>query len=292
MVRSTDWFASFRWRALLLLITFGTCSCGAGVKASRAAEAPHGGMEASALSQGFAPGARPSAMDADFADRPLPAPRAQLAGPTLAAGPVARPTPAPSDDVSPEPKSPESPAAESKRKPLLIYEARLDLAVFEAKKGLDAVEKLALEVGGYLVNRTDNSILVRVPAARFEETLKKSAAFGDELHRNVKVRDVTAEFTDLSVRLENLLQMRKRVTELLAQTKNVDEALRVEQELTRITSEIESLKGKLTLLGELIQYSTLEVRFQPRPVERLNRTVQLPFPWLRNLGLTNLLRLE
>ncbi|MDX2053602.1 MAG: DUF4349 domain-containing protein [Polyangiaceae bacterium] len=282
MVRSTDWFASFRWRALLLLITFGTCeACGLGVGYRPSASTPSGGHQ-------FDDDPRPMSMP-----MPLPMPRSQLAAPALAAGPVARPTLAPSDNPSPEPKTPEPPSnTESKRKPLLIYEATLDLAVFEAKKGLDAVEKLALEVGGYLVNRTDSSILVRVPAARFEETLKKSSAFGDELHRNVKVRDVTLEFTDLSVRLDNLLQMRKRVTELLAQTKNVDEALRVEQELTRITSEIESLKGKLALLGELIQYSTLEVRFQPRPVERLNRTVQLPFPWLRNLGLTNLLRLE
>lgn len=37
--------------------------------------------------------------------------------------------------------------------PLLIYKAQLSLAVFEAKKSIDAVEKLAKENGGYLVSR-------------------------------------------------------------------------------------------------------------------------------------------
>ena len=49
----------------------------------------------------------------------------------------------------------------------------MTLAVFKAADSIDAVEKLALESGGYLVHRTDTEIKVRVPAAVFNSSLDK-----------------------------------------------------------------------------------------------------------------------
>jgi len=175
--------------------------------------------------------------------------------------------------------------------PMLIYRATLTMAVFETRKAIDAVEKLAKDSGGYLVSREDQRITVRVPTGKFDGTLDKIGKLGDLLHRNVNVQDVTSEYTDTAIRLRNLEVMRDRLEELLKKANKVDDALAVERELQRVTSEIERLKGRLKLLRELISFSTITVEFQPRPTDHVDNKVRLPFPWLDQLGLGELLRL-
>jgi hypothetical protein len=175
--------------------------------------------------------------------------------------------------------------------PMLIYRATLTMAVFETRKAIDAVEKLAKDSGGYLVSREDQLITVRVPTGKFDGTLDKIGKLGDLLHRNVNVQDVTSEYTDTAIRLRNLEVMRDRLEELLKKANKVDDALAVERELQRVTSEIERLKGRLKLLRELISFSTITVEFQPRPTDHVDNKVRLPFPWLDQLGLGELLRL-
>lgn len=114
---------------------------------------------------------------------------------------------------------------------------------------------------------------------------------GDLLHRNVNVQDVTAEYTDLAIRMRNLEVMRERLEELLKKAAKVEEALAVERELERVAGELERIKGRLKLLRELVTFSTITVEFQPRPVDHVDSKVRLPFPWLDRLGLGDLLRL-
>jgi hypothetical protein len=175
--------------------------------------------------------------------------------------------------------------------PLLIYKATLHMAVFETKKSLDEVEKLAKDVGGYLVKREDQSITVRVPSKKFDGAVDRISKLGDMLHRNVSVDDVTEQFHDMQIRQRNLEVVRNRLEELLKKAANVTEAITVERELERVTTEIERLKGRLKYLSELIMFSTITVNFQPRPTDHVESQVRLPFPWLDSLGLGELLRL-
>jgi hypothetical protein len=188
---------------------------------------------------------------------------------------------------------PPSSTTEAKR-PLLIYRAQLVLAVFETRKTLTRIEQLARDLGGYLVQRDNDVIVIRVPAARFEEGLKAATSLGDELSRQVTAEDVSEQYRDLRIRLRNAEVVRERLELLLARAQDVKEALLVEEQLGRITNTIEQIKGKLKMLDELLAFSTITVTVQPRAAhgEQLEPRVSLPFPWLRELGLSNLLDLE
>jgi hypothetical protein len=177
------------------------------------------------------------------------------------------------------------------REPLLIYTAVLTLAVFGVDTALEQVEALARDAGGYLLERNDNRIAVRIPAARFRTALDGIGKLGDELHRQVDARDVSEEYADLGIRLRNAEVMRQRLETLLQKAVNVEEALAVERELERVAQTIEQIKGRLKVLGELVAFSTITVNFQPRAVAPVNSSVELPFPWLRELGLNHLLSL-
>lgn len=176
------------------------------------------------------------------------------------------------------------------RRPLLIYQADLGLGVFRVQENLDKIEKMALGVGGYLVTRSEQSITVRVPAGDFESTVEAVLKLGDVHRRQIVAQDVTAEFSDLQIRLKNALAVRERLQELLQKAQDVKEALKVEEELGRVAEQIELLKGRLKYLHEVTSFSTVSVEFSERSAP-IDARVELPFGWLRELGLNSLLRL-
>ncbi|MBL8741417.1 MAG: DUF4349 domain-containing protein [Myxococcales bacterium] len=180
----------------------------------------------------------------------------------------------------------------SRKQPILIYRAEFSLSVYEVQKSLDAVDGLAKEVGGYLSRRDDHSITIRVPAEHFQKVVDSIAKVGDVLHRDVVSEDVTAEYRDLEVQLANLIALRARFEKLLEKAGKVEEALAIEQQLGRVTGEIERIKGRLKLLGDQARYSTITVRFEARSNQQVQQgPFVLPLPWLNQVGLRRLMSL-
>ncbi len=171
---------------------------------------------------------------------------------------------------------------------MLIYTAQLSLAVFHVEQGLDAVERIGRDAGGYLSTRQDNAVTIRVPRDGFEEAIRRIEALGDVLHRDIRAQDVTDEYVDLEARLKNAYAMRGRLQELLAKAA-VKEALEIETQLGRVTEEIERLEGKLKLLRGQIAFSTITATFAPVADQPVRDAALLPFPWLQTLGLSTLL---
>ena len=172
---------------------------------------------------------------------------------------------------------------------MLIYTATLAMAVYQVEPGLDAVEKVARDMGGYLAARQDTSITIRVPRDRFDETLARIQKLGDVTHRDIKAQDVTDEYVDLQARLKNAYAIRDKLTDLLSRAA-VKDALDIEKELGRVTEDIERMEGKLKLLRDQIAFSTVTVTFAPIAAQQVHDSSLLaPFPWLQQLGLQSLL---
>ncbi|MDQ3037240.1 MAG: DUF4349 domain-containing protein, partial [Myxococcota bacterium] len=178
--------------------------------------------------------------------------------------------------------------------PLLIYVATLHLAVYEVAESQARIVAAARELGGFVFAQSDDRVVVRVPAPRFETMLGHVEQAGDVEHRDVQAQDVSEEFHDVEIRIRNLEAMRTRVEALLAQAHDVQQALLVEQQLARITEELERMRGRQRFLADRIAFSTITVIFRPRPRESIDQpdVVQLPFAWLENLGLSTLLELR
>jgi hypothetical protein len=165
----------------------------------------------------------------------------------------------------------------------------MSLAVFQVAKGIAQVEALARELGGYLALRDNTRIVIRVPRGRFNDALGRIETLGDVTNRNVNAEDVTDEYVDLEIRIRNARAVRDRLQALLANA-SVKDALEIEKELARVTTELERMEGRLKLLRDKVAFSTITVTFQPvdtAPV-RAN-SMLLPFPWLQQLGLSTLL---
>ncbi len=286
--------------ATLALVSFSLFGCGAG-KAGEASRAdyPSAPMTESGSDEGYSyqdvnAGLILSGQISAASSASAPSSRQKSTAFEPRGNLMGAPAPGPTPPSEPTPDGAGQaplPTSRSKVAPLLIYDAIVTLAVFKAAEGIDAVEKLAVGSGGYLVQRTDSEIKVRVPAAVFDASLQKVTELGDELHREVNVRDVTEEFSDLEIRLQSARAVRTRLEELLHKAENVEDALAVEKELERVAGDIERILGRLKLLSELLSFSTITVRFQARPVDQVGNRVYLPFPWIHQLGLPSLLSL-
>jgi hypothetical protein len=181
--------------------------------------------------------------------------------------------------------------AEATRGPMLIYTATLNLAVFQVAEASKEVETMARDAGGFLARRDDTSLVIRIPAAKFEDIIKRIEKLGDVLHRNLAAEDVTEQFMDMEVRLRNARAVRDRLQQLLEKATKVEESLSIEKELTRVGTEIETLEGKLKYLRDRVMYSTITISFQPKQSDSVKPSVRIPVDWLDELGLGRLLRL-
>jgi predicted nucleic acid-binding Zn-ribbon protein len=105
-------------------------------------------------------------------------------------------------------------------------------------------------------------VTLRVPAGRLEELLAAANQAGEVTEQNIRVQDVTANYVDLKIRIDNLQRLRKRLQELVEAGSTVQEILEVEKELARVTRELEQLEGQMRVLENQVSYATLTVYFQ------------------------------
>ena len=276
--------------AALLLV-----GCGAG-----APKQPSMAPSDSRIRAQSSPSGQPAFASDEMAGAPAQAPMAPPAeaapSRTEFGAPPPPPPPPPKPEKKGEPTKEQPKAADgSDQAPhetsMLIYTARVTMAVYQVDQGLVAVEKIAKDNGGYLALKHDREIVIRIPRNRFEPALAQIDKIGDVLHRDIQAQDVTDEFVDTEIRIKNARAMQTRLKVLLEKA-NVKEALEIEKEMRRVTEEIELLEGKLKLLKDKIAFSTITVAFEPRGSTIQATRIKLPFPWLTQLGLPTLLHLS
>jgi hypothetical protein len=187
-----------------------------------------------------------------------------------------------------------APTAEPRQRgPVLVYSARLTMAVFEVGPGQRAVAAVASELGGFLARQSNDAITIRVPAARFHEAVARLEKLGDITARDIDAEDVTQEYLDLELRIRSARAMRERLQLLLERANKVTDSIAIERELERVVTEIERLEGRFKYLQDRVQLATITVSFAARGQELVAKdTFRLPFPWLDQLGLGRLLELR
>ncbi len=180
------------------------------------------------------------------------------------------------------------PAAER----ILIYNANLSVAVADVESSIAAVRRMAEQSGGYLQTLQNVSITIRVPAKQFQPILEQINKLGQTLEKNINAQDITDEYVDLQLRLKNLEAARDRLLAIMQKANEVKDILAVEKELTRLSEEIERIKGRLANLEKQVQFSTITVIFiQAGQGQTSHRRPMIPFAWVNNLGIERVLQM-
>ena len=165
-----------------------------------------------------------------------------------------------------------APAAELPRK--IIYTAEVHLLV----EDLDESEKLLtvllsdhkgfiaqMEITGTKGSSRTGRWKVRIPVSQFDGFIAAVARLGELQRHSRDSKDVTEEYYDLEARIKNKQIEEERLTEHLKKsTGNLEDILDVERELSRVRGEIEQMQGRLKLLANLTELTTVTVVMHER----------------------------
>ncbi len=194
----------------------------------------------------------------------------------------------------PDTRLPDAPDAEPAPEPvarLMIYTARFAILVANADEARESFIADVKERGGYLQERSSDSITCRVPAAEFDAVVEALRGAGKVLNEHIQASDVTKKFYDLKIRLDNARKGRDRLLALLEKAEEVKDLLAIEEQLRRLTEEIERHEGELKYLSQQIAFSTVTVSFRsnaPPPSAVRGRTWSR-FWWINQIGVENVL---
>jgi predicted small lipoprotein YifL len=143
----------------------------------------------------------------------------------------------------------------------------------ETEKFNQVADRLTLipeKYNGYIVSsnvyKTENmawnaNIIMKVPADRLTEVENEIKGIQEAkvISYNKTSQDVTEEYLDLSIRLENKKHLLDRMRALLLKANSVYEAMQVENEIARITEDIERMEGRMRFLQNITSYSQIQI---------------------------------
>ncbi len=166
-------------------------------------------------------------------------------------------------EVAPVP-TPEPVGPEKK----IIRNGNLTIESKDLKKSKTMLDTLVGFYSGYISSESFNdqedqlsyNITCRIPAGKFDLFITGIEAGPDKIiSKSVNADDITEQYYDVKIRLENEKQVEKRYLELLGQARTVKDILDIEEKLGKVRQEIESKEGRLRYLDDRVNYSTLNI---------------------------------
>ena len=109
-------------------------------------------------------------------------------------------------------------------------------------------------------NRNTYHLILRIPNKNFDALVHSlENDIGEMKEKNINSNDVTEEYVDLNIRLDNKLAYLNQYKTILNKAKSIQDILEVQEKIRSIEEEIESKKGRINLLDDKVNYSTLNL---------------------------------
>jgi len=155
----------------------------------------------------------------------------------------------------------------------IIRNATLTLEADSPEEAGRKITSIAETKGGFVVTSdtqqrtsasnaatTTVSLIVRVPAAQFDQTLGEiRQTVSRVMQEKVAGQDVTEEFIDLDAGLKTKKALEAQFLEILKQAKSVEDALNVQTEIAKVRGDIEKLEGRRKFLENQTSLSTVTI---------------------------------
>jgi hypothetical protein len=116
-----------------------------------------------------------------------------------------------------------------------------------------------------------SQLVVRVPAADFDETMNGISQLGTLVESTRKAKDVTTQVIDTDVRIRAQEESLSRVETLLGRANSIRDIMAIEAQLTRRQADLDALKETRAFLSDQTEMSTVNVFIErtdvsPEPV--------------------------
>ncbi|WP_018750793.1 DUF4349 domain-containing protein [Paenibacillus sanguinis] len=155
----------------------------------------------------------------------------------------------------------------------LIYRASVVMEVADYAKTQTEIRNLIAVSGGYLVEWDEDqsryelggNFVLKVPADGFSTFLDRLEQLEPKsMQRNIQGQDVSEQYVDLESRLKVKEATEARYLKFMEAATQSKQLVEYVNELERIQTDIEQIKGKMRYIDSNVAYSTIEIRvFQP-----------------------------
>lgn len=158
----------------------------------------------------------------------------------------------------------------------IIYTASLDIETLDYAASYAAIINALEQAGGYVsaTNQrggtsasgayvTKSAYLeVRVPVKQYDDFLNGSGDFGNVTSRDESSEDITGVYVDTQARLDALKTQEQRLLELLAKAGSLQDLILLEDRLSQVRAEIESLTTQMKIYDNRVEYCTIYIYLQ------------------------------
>ncbi|MEG2204032.1 MAG: DUF4349 domain-containing protein, partial [Oscillospiraceae bacterium] len=153
--------------------------------------------------------------------------------------------------------------------------------------------------GGY--NERSASITARIPAERLDAVIVSVGGLCNVLSNSSSMDDITDRYFDAKAHLDSLSLQEERLLSILAKAEKLEEVITLEQSLSEVRYQIESLTAQLKRMDSQVSTSTLNMElrevveyqqitdppksFGERVAAAWSRSVARVGDWFENLAL-------
>ncbi|ERI08572.1 DUF4349 domain-containing protein [Aneurinibacillus aneurinilyticus] len=154
---------------------------------------------------------------------------------------------------------------------MMVYQAELSLNVKDLATSQKSLTQLVEKMNGYIVEANsynqgeENSLLngnfrIRIPNAKFNAFLEETEKLALKVaNRTIQGRDVTEEYIDLEARLASKQVLEKQLLGLMKNAQKTSDLLQIAQDVNKVQTEIEQLKGKMKYLKNQSDFATVTI---------------------------------
>jgi PKD repeat protein len=144
----------------------------------------------------------------------------------------------------------------------------LTLQATSASTAYAKATAVAFSVGGYVADSTESNtsalVVVRVPAASYQDALMQLEGLGTLVTLSSSSDDVTVQYTDLNATLLSLQAEQASLLTILGQSSNINSTLNVESRIQGVDQQINSVESEILQTRTLVSYATISALIEQK----------------------------
>ncbi len=156
---------------------------------------------------------------------------------------------------------------------MVIQNSDVARRVEDAERAKAEAETMTKSMGGYVESSSISGIedqlpvahlVLRIPAPRFDEAMKRLRAMGEKISESVTGQDVTQLYADVEGRIRVLRAEADSYVTMLRGARRIGEIIEIKDRLSQVRQELASYEQQRISLKNLASLSTVNVRFEQR----------------------------
>ena len=156
----------------------------------------------------------------------------------------------------------------------IIYSGDATLETEHFETTVDAVRKLIAECGGFIESSSlsgsnyysarlrSASFTLRVPSGSFSEIMNSFSDYGNVPYSHTYTENISARYYDTAARLKAYETQEQRLLTMMEQAESVSDLVTIEDRLTELRYQIESLQSTLKRWDRQVSYSSISLEIR------------------------------